>query len=109
MRVLSAIALVAILAACGRKVKVNTAPAPAETVTSIQVSNNLTQAVNVYVTSGASDILAGQVPANTTMSLIVHGVASGAMVSLKARTVDGTRTYTKDDVPFSPTLRWTVP
>lgn len=109
MRVLYVIALAAAVAGCSRKVKVNTAPSPATTVTSFQVSNNLTQAVNVYVTSGGADILAGQVGANSTMSLSVRGVQIGGTVSLKARTVDGTRTYTKDDVVFTSGLRWTVP
>ncbi|HEX8716114.1 MAG TPA: hypothetical protein VF722_03980 [Gemmatimonadaceae bacterium] len=110
MKTFVAIALMVVVAGCSRKVKVNTAPAPAAAAdVSFEVSNNLTQPVNVYVTSGGTDILAGQVGPNSTQALSARGVPSGSMVTLKARTVDGTRTYTKDGVSFSTGLRWSVP
>jgi hypothetical protein len=108
MRALVAVMLVAVLGACGRKAHVNSAPAPVSEV-SFHMTNNLSQAVNVYVTSGGTDILVGQVSANSTRTLPVSGVASGSTVSLKAVTADGTRTYTRDDVTLSATLNWSVP
>ncbi|HWG54555.1 MAG TPA: hypothetical protein VN677_14775 [Gemmatimonadaceae bacterium] len=112
MKTFVAIALMVVVAGCSRKVKVNTAPTPtpaAAADVSFEVSNNLTQPVNVYVTSAGADILAGQVGPNSTQALTARGVPSGSMVTLKARTVDGTRTYTKDDVAFTSGLRWAVP
>jgi hypothetical protein len=76
---------------------------------SLNVSNTLSQDVNVYVTSGGADILVGQVAANSTKALAVNGVSSGSTVSLKAVTVDGTRTYTRDGVVLSGTYAWTLP
>lgn len=98
------------LAACGgRQVEVRTGPSTQASTVGLQVTNNLTQAVNVYVTSGGSDIFLRQVGANATESLPVQGVASGSTVTLKATTVDGTRTYTKENVTLSGNYVWTVP
>lgn len=108
MKAFLAILAVAMLGACSRHVKVNTAPRPAPQVT-FHVTNGLPQAINVYVTTAGSDVLVGQVPPNTTKVLNATGVATGSTVSLKARTVDGTRTYTRDDVVLSPTYTWQVP
>jgi hypothetical protein len=47
---------------------------------SLNVSNTLSQDVNVYVTSGGTDILVGQVAANSTKALAVNGVAEGSTV-----------------------------
>ena len=101
--------LVAAAAACGgRQVEVRTAPSQSQSI-GIQVTNNLSQAVNVYVVSGGSDIFLRQVGANATESLPVQGVASGSTVTLKATTVDGTRTYTRDNVTLSGGYSWQVP
>jgi len=98
------------LVGCHRSVKVNTAPAPAAaTAVTFHVTNNLAQPVNVYVTTGGSDVLAGQVAGNSTSALSVPGVGSGATVSLKARTADGTHTYTRDDVTLTSSYTWQVP
>lgn len=109
MRALLAILLVIVVGACAsRKVEVGTGAAPVSGV-SLNVSNTLSQAVNVYVTSGGTDILVGQVAANSTHALAVKGVAEGSSVSLKAVTVDGTRTYTRDNVVLSGSYPWTLP
>jgi hypothetical protein len=76
---------------------------------SLNVSNTLSQDVNVYVTSAGTDILVGQVAANSTKALAVNGIAEGSTVSLKAITVDGTRTYTRDNVVLSGTYAWSLP
>lgn len=97
------------LSACAsRQVEVNTG-APAATTTSLHMTNRLGQAVNVYVATGGSDVLVGQVQANSTQSLAVRGVEPGATVTLRATTTDGTRTYTKEGVTLSGTVNWEVP
>ena len=108
MRALAAALMFATLTACSRQVEVTTGAAPVAE-TSISMTNNLTQAVNVYVESAGNDILLKQVAANSTELLPVSGVASGASVTLKARTVDGTRTYSKPNVTLTGTYNWQVP
>ena len=95
-------------ASCGpRRVAVGTAAA--EPGVSLQVTNRLNQAVNVYVTSGGTDMFVRQVPANSTMQLPVHGVRAGATGTLRAVTVDGSRTYSRANVLLSGTLTFPVP
>ena len=95
-------------AACGpRTVDVRTAPARAET--NVRVTNNLGQAVNVYVLSGDNEIFLRQVPANSEARLPVPGVAAGSAVRLRAVTIDGSRTYTSDSVILQGTYPWRVP
>lgn len=108
MRTILALFLVAVVSACSRTVEVQTAPTPTGDL-AVNVTNNASQAVNVYVTSGGNDIFVGQVPANSTQHLAVSGVASGSNVTLKARTADGTREYTKSNVVMSGTVAWQVP
>jgi hypothetical protein len=76
---------------------------------SLRVTNNLTQAVNVYVTNAGSDIFLKQVAANSTEAMTVPGVPAGATVMLKATPVDGSRTYTRDNVTLTASYDWTVP
>jgi hypothetical protein len=110
MRALMAVLLVVALGACAsRSVNVGTAAPPAGGGASFNVSNTLQQSVNVYVTTGGTDVLAGQVPANSTRALNVNTVAQGATVSLKAVTADGTRTYKRDNVTLSGSFTWQVP
>ena len=108
MRFLTVVRLAASLAACSRKVEVGSAPAPASGV-AVHLTNNASQAVNVYVTSSGSDVFIGQVAPNSVKTLTVTGVSSGSTVTLKARTADGSRTYTKDNVSLSSSTDWTVP
>jgi hypothetical protein len=109
MKAFLAVALVAVMAGCGgRPVEVQTGPQPASDA-AVHVTNNLTQAINVYVVSGGNDIFVGQAAANSTQHLTVTGVASGSTVSLKATTADGTKTYTKENVNLSSMTPYTVP
>jgi hypothetical protein len=109
MKLVYTILLVVTAAACGgRQVEVRTAPSQTETI-GIQVTNNLSQAVNVYVVSGGSDIFLRQVGANATESLPVQGIASGSTVTFKATTVDGTHTYTRPNVALAGGYSWQVP
>ena len=108
MRILPLVLLAAALTACNRKVEVNSAPSPASGM-AVHLTNNANQAVNAYVTSSGSDVFIGQVAANSEKTLPVSGVSSGSTVTLKARTADGARTYTKDNVSLTASTDWTVP
>ena len=104
-------ALVAGLGTTGcapRQVEVRTAAAPATQV-AVQVTNSLAQAVNVYVTSGGSDTFLRQVSANSTVTVPVQGFAPGTTVTLKAVTVDGTRTFTRSNVVLNGTSQFPLP
>jgi hypothetical protein len=107
--VLACLALVLASTACGpRQVEVTTGAQPAADV-SIRLTNNLTQAVNVYVTSAGSDVFLKQVAANSVEIVPVRGLTAGTTATLKARTVDGTRTYTRDNVYLAANYEWRVP
>ena len=95
--------------ACGpRQVEVTTGAQPAADI-SIRLTNNLSQAVNLYVTTGGTDVFLKQVAANGVEVVPVKGINAGTTVTLKARTVDGTRTYTRDNVYLSSNYEWRVP
>lgn len=104
-----ALIVAATTSACGpRQVEVTTGAQPAADV-SVRFTNNLTQAVNLYVTSGGTDVFLKQVSANSVEMVPVRGLAAGTTVTLKARTVDGTRTYSRDNVALSSNYEWRVP
>jgi len=75
----------------------------------LHVTNDLSQAVNVYVVSGGNDIFLKQVAGNSVEHIPVSGIAAGATVNLRASTVDGTRTYTKNNVTLSSMYDWRLP
>ena len=107
--VLVSFALIAAMSGCaGRQVEVRTGPQPAADV-SLRFTNNLSQAVNVYLTTGGSDTFLKQVAANSVEVLPISGMAAGTTVTLKARTVDGTRTYSRDNVQLASNDEWRVP
>lgn len=92
--------------ACGsRTVVVESAPQPTAEV-SLSVTNRQPQAVNVYVVRGGTDTFLNQVASNTTRLLPVPDVPAGTVVDLKARTVDGTRTFTRSGVVMRGTVTW---
>lgn len=108
MRILIA-SLALLLSACGpRQVEVTTGAQPAADV-SIRFTNNLTQAVNLYVTSGGTDVFLKQVAPSGVELVPVRGLAAGTTVTLKARTVDGTRTYSRDNIYLAANYEWRVP
>jgi hypothetical protein len=102
--------VVATATGCGqRQVEVRTAPAAA-TEQAVQVTNNLSQAVNVYVTGASvSEMFLKQIPANTAEKVPVQGIASGTSVTFKAVTVDGSRTYQSRNVTLSGLFIWSIP
>jgi hypothetical protein len=97
--------------ACGpRQVEVRTAPSTATVEQTVQVTNNLSQAVNVYVTpAGGSQTFLRQVPANTVEKVPVPSVTSGTTATFQAVTVDRSRTYQSRSVPLSGLFIWSVP
>jgi hypothetical protein len=104
-----AVAITVGASACGpRRVEVTTGPGPAADV-ALRFTNNLSQAVNLYITTGGSDVFLKQVSANSVEVVPVQGIASGTTVTLKARTVDGARTYTRDNVVLVSPYEWRVP
>ena len=106
---LASLALLISTSACGpRQVEVTTGAQPAADV-SIRFTNNLTQAVNLYVTSGGTDVFLKQVAASAVEVVPVRGLNAGTTVTLKARTVDGTRTYTRDNIYLAANYEWRVP
>jgi len=114
MKRFATLALLVLAAACsGRQVEVRTGPetgAAVETAASLRVTNSLTQAVNVYVVTEGREAFVGQVAAQSTQLLTLQGVNSGASVTLRAREVDGRRTYERTDVAVTGgTFEWRVP
>lgn len=99
-----------LLSACkARQVEVRTAPQQAQGSASVQVNNNLSQAVNVYVSASGTDTFLRQVAANTSATLPVQGFAAGASVTLKAVTVDGVRTFQRQNVVLSTKYVFALP
>lgn len=104
------VAAVAALGACGpRQVEVRTAPQTTSTTDlAIHMTNNLTQAVNVYVVANGTDTFLAQVSPNSTEHLPVRNVTAGTPVTLKATTADG-RTYSRSNVVLTGMYNWQVP
>ena len=102
------LSLVVVAACSGRQVEVRTGPEPTSDV-ALHVTNNLSQPINVYVISGVNDIFLKQVAANTVEHIPVSGVAAGSTVNLKAVTVDGSRTYTKNNITLNSMYDWRLP
>jgi hypothetical protein len=111
MNKLIALSLAAALAgmACGpRQVEVRTAPSEASAV-SLEVRNTLSQGVNVYVVQNGTKTFLRQVGANSTVSVPVQGVAPGVTVRLEATTIDGVRTFSRDNVTLNGTYVFPLP
>jgi hypothetical protein len=101
--------LLLVFAACGgRQVEVQNAPRPAAEVF-LSVTNRLVQSVNVYVVRGSTEGFLRQVAANSTELLPVPDMVPGTAVLLRARTADGTRTFTRSDVVLRGTVAWAIP
>ena len=98
LRPVALAAMLACVSGCSkRQVEVRTAPAQATGV-SIQVKNTLSQAVNVWITLNGVETFFAKVEANTSPINPVQGIPAGSTVSLKAVTVDGSRTYSRANV-----------
>src|SRR5688500_8208336 len=110
MRAIALAMLIAVATACGsRQVEVGTGAAEVAQV-ALHVTNNTSQAVNVYVVSGGNDMFLRTVPAGSAEHIPVTGVAAGSSVSLRASTVGGTPlTYSKSNVVLNGTYAWQIP
>jgi hypothetical protein len=49
------------------------------------------------------------VPANTTQTVPVRGVSAGSSVTLRAAPVDGSVSYTRENVTLGQGVTWRVP
>jgi hypothetical protein len=106
--ILAALLMLAVLA-CGPR-QVDTTPGPdTGPEATLRVINSHTQAVNVYVVQDGTQMLVGQVEANSTRELPLRGLASTGPVTLRARSTDGTRTWERPSVFLSGTYEWRVP
>ena len=98
----------AMFAACGpRQAQVRTAPTAAEAT--IHFTNNLPQAVNVYVVQSGTETFIRQVAASTTENLPVRGVPLGSSVTLRAVSIDNKSQWDSNPMGLSQTLTWKVP
>lgn len=97
------------LSACGpRQVDVRTSPTTAAQA-SVEVRNTLGQGVNVYVVQNGTKTFLRQVGANSTATVPVQGIAAGSTVRLEATTIDGVKTYTRDNVTLTGTVTFPLP
>lgn len=110
LRILAAIVLTTATVGCApRQVQVETGT-PANSEVALRVTNNLSQAVNVYISGGSTtDIFVKQIGANSAEWVPVQGFSAGSIVTLRARTVDGARTYHKDNIRLESMYEWRVP
>ncbi|MGI8620080.1 MAG: hypothetical protein ACR2L6_13480 [Gemmatimonadaceae bacterium] len=111
LRILTAVVFATAAAGCGpRQVQVETGTSTSSREVALRVTNNLSQAVNVYISGGGtSDVFVKQIGANSSEWVPVQGFSAGAIVTLRARTVDGVRTYQKDNVMLESMYEWRVP
>jgi hypothetical protein len=86
---------------------VGTGEQPASEV-SLRVTNNLAQAINLYIRSGASDVFVKQIAGNTVEWVPIQGFRAGTSVTLLARPVSGTPTYSHP-VVLTQSVEWRVP
>ena len=110
LRILTAIVFATAAAGCGpRQVQVETGT-PTSNEVALRVTNNLSQAVNVYISGGGTTyIFVKQIGANSSEWVPVQGFSAGSVVTLRARTVDGARTYHKHNVVLENMYEWRVP
>ncbi|HEY9226692.1 MAG TPA: hypothetical protein VIP11_08610 [Gemmatimonadaceae bacterium] len=110
-RVVGLIVGVFLIAGCRKRtVDVRTAPQQQQaSQVSVQVNNNLTQAVNVYVVLSGTETFLRQVAAGSSATIPAQGFATGSSVTLKAVTVDGARTYQRQNVVLTGTVTFPLP
>jgi hypothetical protein len=108
---ITATALATGLAGCARQVEVRTGESPTAGGPAIEFTNGLAQAVNLYVrpNTGGGEVFVRQVAARTTESIPVRGIAAGSAVTLRAAPVDGSVSYTRENVVLAQGYTWRVP
>lgn len=91
-------AAVAASACAARQVEVSTGAEPASAA-SLEFTNNLPRAVNIYMRAGTgSEVFLRQVAGRTTETVPVRGVRDGASILLRIAPVDGSQAYTRENV-----------
>jgi hypothetical protein len=96
-------------AACGpRQVEVQTGAAPAAE-SRLNVTNNLTQAANIYVVHNGTPAFQARVDARSTMVIDVRSAPAGSTVTLRAAPVNGGSNYEKSGVVLGGTYSWIFP
>jgi len=110
LRILTAFVLATAVVGCGpRQVQIETGT-PTSNEVALRVTNNLSQGVNVYISGGGTtDIFVKQIGANSSEWVPLRGFSVGSTVTLRARTVDGARTYHKDNIVLENMYEWRVP
>lgn len=110
LRILTALVFATAVTACGaRQVRIESGTPTTQEV-ALRVTNNLSQAVNVYISGGGTtDVFVKQIGANSSEWVPVQGFSLGSTVTLRARTVDGARTYHKDNIVLESMYEWRVP
>ena len=109
MKAILAVLMLGLVMACGpRRVEVQTGEQQAAEV-ALHVTNRDNQTVRVFVVHNNQEIFAGEVAAGEEKHLPVSGVKAGTQVTLRARRLDGTRTYTSDPMSASGMTAWRVP
>lgn len=111
-RVVGLIVAMSLVSACrSRQVEVRTAPPQQQqqAQVSVLVNNTLAQAVNVYINLNGTDTFLRQVAGGSTATIPVQGFATGSAVTLKAVTVDGVRTYQRQNVVLTGTVNFPLP
>ena len=97
------------LAGCGpRRVEVRTAP-PLPAENALDVSNKIAQDVNVYVTYNGSDHFIQAVRANTSVRVPVRDIPLGSTVTIWAKTFDGARSFTRQNVVLNGVYYFPIP
>ena len=105
---LAGLALMA-TAACGpRTVEVQTGATPAAE-SRLNVTNNLTQAANIYVVHNGNAAFQVQVAPRATTVVEVRSAPAGSTVTLRAAPVNGGSNYEKSGVVLGGTYNWIFP
>jgi hypothetical protein len=65
--------------------------------------------VNVYVVQNGNKTFLRQVAANATERIPVQGIAAGTTVGLEATTIDGVRTYSRQNVTLNGNVVFPLP
>ena len=109
MRAFFAVLALVVAAACGpRQVDVTSGAPSSQSQITLTVTNNETQAIQVYVVQGGNPMFVKQVAARSTETMSVTGVAPGSSVTLRATRADGSRTWNKD-VTLTDSYNWVGP
>jgi hypothetical protein len=91
-----------------RYVEVETSGSGPPPAAYLRIRNDHPAAVNVYVTAKTSELFLRQVRAQANEIFPVFGVSRGTLVSLRAKAVDGSQTWSRDSVALADTVQWNL-